>query len=90
MPLTTRRRAAYSHSRLPSVPWRVSAVLSLCCVRVAAHSPRRHAPRDRCASIRHWPRSVATAFDLTTFSVQVFTQSLAEAPVEGEAEAAKA
>jgi len=27
---------------------------------------------------------------LTTLSVQVFTQSLAEAPVEGEAEAAKA
>ena len=91
MPLTTRRRAAYSHSRLPSVPWRVSVVLSPCRpARVAARSPRRHAPRDRCASIRHWPRSVATAFDLTTLSVQVFTQSLAEAPVEGEAEAAKA
>jgi hypothetical protein len=57
-------------------------------VPLAADSPRRHAPRDRRASIRHRPRSVATAFDVPTLSVQVFTQSLAEAPVEGEAEAA--
>ena len=61
MPLTTRRRAAYSHSRLPSVPWRVSVVLSLCQpARVAAHSPRRHAPRDRCAWLDSASASVSS------------------------------
>ena len=92
MPLTTRRRAADSHSKTPKRAMaRLCGALSVpTSVPVAASSPRRHAPRDRCASIRHRPRSVATAFDLTTLSVQVFTQSLAEAPVEGEAEAAKA
>ena len=49
MPLTTRRRAPGSHSR-PQACHGASLWCSPCQpARVAAHSPRRHAPRDRCA-----------------------------------------
>ena len=64
MPLTTRRRAADSHSRLSTQHHRGAPTT----VRGAAELPCRHAPRLARLCGRHRPRSVATASDFNTFS----------------------
>ena len=64
MPLTTRRRAADSHSRLSTQHHRGAPTT----VRGAAELPCRHAPRLARLRGRHRPRSVATASDFNTFS----------------------
>ena len=64
MPLTTRRRAADSHSRLSTQHHKRRANHRAW----SSSLPCRHAPRLARLCSWHWPRSVATASDFNTFS----------------------